>query len=112
MEAAARRHIFAIGGGAFAEGPGPLLVDYALSLARGARPRVCFLPTASGDSAEGMVAFYRMMSGFDCRPTDLRLFPRTVKDARGFLLGQDVIWVGGGSTANLLAVGRAHRVDQ
>jgi dipeptidase E len=112
MEAGARRQIFAIGGGAFSEGEGPLLAERLLSLARSERPRVCFVPTASGDSVEGMVAFYRLMSRFDCRPGDLRLFPRTVNDLHGFLLEQDVLWVGGGSTANMLAVWRVHGLDE
>ncbi len=89
-----------------------LLDEFVLSLARSEHPRVCFVPTASGD-AEGYVArFYRAFAPLDCRPTDLQLFQRTTSDLASFVLAQDVIYVGGGSTANLLAVWRAHGLDR
>lgn len=89
-----------------------LLDEFVLSLARSEHPRVCFVPTASGD-AEGYVAcFYRAFATLDCRPTDLQLFQRTTSDLASFALAQDVIYVGGGSTANLLAVWRAHGLDR
>ena len=55
-----------------------------------------------------MYAFYRAMSRHDCRPTELTLFERVVEDLEAFVNDQDVFWVGGGSTANLLAVWRLH----
>jgi peptidase E len=58
-----------------------------------------------------VAAFYRACRSLDCEPTDLPLFSRTGEDVRSQLLAQDVIWVGGGNTANLLAVWRAHGVD-
>jgi dipeptidase E len=67
--------------------------------------------TASGD-AEGYVAgFYRAFAKHDCRPADLGLFDRRVGDLRRFVLEQDVVYVGGGNTASLLAVWRAHGLD-
>ena len=48
--------------------------DYMLALAEGSRPRVCLLPTASGDSAESIVAWYDVLNQLDCRPRHLRLF--------------------------------------
>jgi dipeptidase E len=102
-----------MGGGGFSMEPeNPLLDRFVLSLARSARPRVCFVPTAGGD-AEGYVAsFYRAFAALDCRPIDLQLFARTVSDLRAFVLEQDVVYVGGGSTANLLAVWRMHGLDR
>lgn len=88
-----------------------LLDEFVLSLAHVSSPRVCFLPTASGD-AEGYVArFYRAFSALDCRPTDLQLFSRTVEDLEAFVLAQDIVYVGGGNTVNMLAVWRAHGLD-
>ena len=97
--------IVGMGGGGFSEEPdNPLLDRYVLSLARRERPRVCFVATASGDS-EGYVArFYRAFAEHDCRPADLGLFDRLVGDLRRFVLEQDVVYVGGGNTASLLAV--------
>jgi dipeptidase E len=108
----ADRRIVAMGGGGFSMEPdNPLLDSFVLSLARAATPRVCFLATASGD-AEGYVAgFYRAFSRLDCAPTDLQLFERSVGDLETFVLEQDVIYVGGGNTANMLAVWRTHGLD-
>jgi peptidase E len=105
-------HIVAIGGGAFWEPPvDPRLDAFILSLAGKARPRVCLLATASGDSDSTLSAFYRAMACHDCRPADLTLFPRTVADIPALIAQQDVIWVWGGSTLNLLALWRLHGID-
>jgi dipeptidase E len=99
-------HIVAIGGGSFEE-TAPLR-EYILGLARSERPRVCFVPTATGDDPFAIARFYRAFAELDCAPTDLTLFDRTVVDLPAFMRGQDVIYVGGGNTASLLGVWRAH----
>jgi dipeptidase E len=105
------RHIVALGGGGFSDGEDPLLDDFVLGLAAGERPRVCFLPTATGDSADYVVKFY---SAFRERaqPSHLELFGRPRRDIRDFLLAQEVVYVGGGNTANMLAIWRAHGVER
>jgi dipeptidase E len=104
--------IVAVGGGGLAMEPGDELLDgFMLGLARRERPRICFLGTGSGDSERYVANFYRACAAHDCRPSDLALFDRTVVDLRRFVLEQDVLYVGGGNTASLLAVWRAHRVD-
>jgi peptidase E len=109
--------IIALGGGGFSSEPdNPLLDDYILAAAESPQPRVCFLPTASGDADPYIVKFYNAFNGtsFPSRraiPTHLSLFRRTVEDLRSFLLQQDVIYVGGGNTANMLAVWRTHNLD-
>jgi len=106
-------HIVALGGGGFSDGgPWSKLDDYILNLASKPRPRVCFVPTASGDADSYVALFYRAFSQKDCQPSDLALFRRTAVDLRSFLLEQDVIYVGGGNTANMLAVWRTHGVDR
>lgn len=99
-------HIVAIGGGSFEE-TAPLR-EYILGLARSERPRVCFVPTATGDDPFAIARFYRAFSELDCSPADLTLFDRTVVDLPAFIRAQDVIYVGGGNTASLLGVWRAH----
>jgi peptidase E len=97
------------GGGFSLEPDDPRADAYVLALARRDPPRVCFVPTASGDAPTYLVAFYRAFTTHhDCRPADLALSERTLADLEPFLLEQDVIYVGGGSTANLLAVWRVH----
>jgi dipeptidase E len=103
--------IVACGGAIFSDDGGERLQRFILSLAGTARPRVCFLPTATGDHPDAIARFYRAASRLDCRPSDLPLFHREVVDLRSFLLGQDVIWVAGGNTANMLAIWRVHGVD-
>lgn len=105
--------IVAIGGGDFWQQTpvDPRFDAFILGLAAGPCPRVCFLATAGGDAEGYLYRFYRAMALHDCRPTELTLFPRVVDDLEGFVAEQDVFWVGGGSTANLLATWRTHGLD-
>lgn len=106
-------HIVALGGGAFSMEPeNPLLDDYILSLARNRSPRVCFVPTGSGDSESYTLRFFDAFAGRACRPSYLPLFKRKAGSLRDFVFRQDVIYVGGGNTINLLAIWRAHGLDQ
>jgi len=108
----ARPTIVAMGGGGFSMEPdNPLLDDFILSLAGRPRPRVCFLPTASGDSDRYVANFYAAFARRS-EASHLALFVRTVTDVEAFLLDQDVIYVGGGNTENQLAVWRVHGVDR
>lgn len=107
------QHIVALGGGGFSGGDlGSPLDDFILSLARNRNPKICFLPTAAGDSDTYVANFYRSFTPRPCRPSDLALFRRTVLDLREFLLEQDIIYVGGGNTANMLAIWRQHGIDR
>jgi dipeptidase E len=103
------RHIVGLGGGGFSDG-GDALDEFVLGLAGTERPRVCFLPTAAADSAEYVVRFYEAFRE-RAEPSHLELFGRPRRDIRDFLLGQDVVYVGGGNTANMLAIWRVHGVD-
>ena len=103
-----------MGGGGFSMDPrdNPLLDDFVLSLARRHPPRVTFVATASGDSPTYVRDFYRAFAPRDCRPSDLALFERRIPDLRAHVLAQDVVYVGGGNTANLLAAWRVHGLDR
>src|SRR5258707_14495489 len=106
--------IVALGGGGFSrEWGNPLLDDQVLALTGSARPRVCFLPTASGDADHYVVRFYRAFSASRCEPSHISLFRREtgVGDPRAHLLAQDLIYVGGGSLMSLLGTWRAHGFD-
>ncbi len=90
------------------------LVHHAVELsgATGRRPRVMYVGTALGDaeSATARVAEAARVAGFDLTP--LALFPMpNLEDVEGAVLDQDVVWVQGGSVANLLAVWRVHGLD-
>ena len=92
----------------------PLLDDYVLTLAKVKRPKVCFLPTASGDADHYVVRFYRAFAAPRCEPSHISLFRREtgVGDPRAHLLAQDVIYVGGGSLISLMGTWRAHGLDE
>jgi hypothetical protein len=87
-------------------------VDYVLGLTGKPRPRVCLIPTATGDHPDRIVQFYGRHAGTGAECTHLALFERTVTDIRAFLLNQDLILVSGGNTANMLAVWRVHGIDR
>ena len=106
------KHIVGLGGGGFSMESNPVLDDYILGLARSDRPRICFVATASGDNENYIVRFYRRFTNASCQPTHLELFRRSVRDLAGFAQSQDVIYVGGGSVANLLAIWRLHEFDK
>ena len=108
------RQIVALGGGGFSMEPGnPLMDAYLLGVVDRPRPRVCFLPSASGDADHYVVRFYRHFCAGRCEPSHVSLFRREacVGDLREHLLSQDVIYVGGGSVISLLGVWRAHGLD-
>ncbi|MFW5921155.1 MAG: Type 1 glutamine amidotransferase-like domain-containing protein [Polyangiales bacterium] len=106
------RQIVAMGGGGFSMEPdNPLLDDWLLGLAARERPRVCFVPTASGDSDGYVTKFYEAFADKPCEPRHLSLFRRRTGDLRALVLSQDIMYVGGGNTANMLAVWRLHGLD-
>lgn len=109
--------IVALGGGGFSmERDSSLLDDYVLSLTDAERPRVCFLPTASGDADHYVVRFYRRFAA-SCDTSHVSLFRRdqgtggVEDDLASHLLAQDLIYVGGGNVVSMLGAWRAHGLD-
>ena len=109
--------IVALGGGGFSmERESSLLDDYILSVIEAPRPRVCFLPTASGDADHYVVRFYRRFSP-GCEASHVSLFRRdqgtggVEEDLAAHLLSQDLIYVGGGNMLSMLGAWRAHGLD-
>lgn len=90
------------------------LTDYAIALSgvTGREPRICFVATALGDDPAALHHLYEAAHARGIRPSYLALFPMpNVDDITAHLLGQDVVWVFGGSVAGLLAMWRLHGVD-
>lgn len=108
------RRILALGGHAFTSRPSDRAVcELLLRLASergGERPRICVLPTAGGDISEQIASFYAAFAERPCEPSDVSLFrlARRPLALRDHLLSQDLIYVGGGSMANLLVAWEAH----
>jgi dipeptidase E len=104
------KRIAALGGGGFSGG-GRAIDDHLLGLTGKNRPRVCFVPTASGDAATYVERFLEAFPAERAEASVLPLFWRADDDPADLLLAQDVIYVGGGNTANMLAIWRLHGVD-
>ena len=90
--------------------PGGLMLE-ALRLTGVERPRVCLVMTASGDDASYLARSYAALGALGCDVDHLALFTMPNRDPEEILARSDVVWVGGGSVANLLALWRLHGVD-
>jgi peptidase E len=119
MAADGQRHVLAIGGIRMpgeGQAPGarmPALIAHAIMLSGRNAPRVCLLNTAMGDDPASFLRMYWLLSDSPARVSHLQLFPMpSTADPAGQLLSQDVILVGGGSVANMLAVWRTHELDR
>jgi dipeptidase E len=100
------QQIIAIGGGGFyGDAENLELERYIVQQAGSVDPKVAFVPTASAEADNYLVSFYTAFLKLGCRPSHLSFFKRT-PDLRSYLLGQDVIYVGGGNTKSMLAVWR------
>lgn len=106
------KQIIALGGGGFSMEPdNPLLDRYILDQSGKRRPKICFVPTASGDSETYIDNFYHFFNGQDCEPSHLSLFKPPTKDIEAFVLDKDIIYVGGGNTKNLLVLWKEWELD-
>jgi peptidase E len=109
-----RGTVVTLGGGGFSmsEDGSSAIDDYLLELTGRSRPKVCFVGTASGDAASYRDRFFAAFDGC-ARTSALVLFGQSTHDyvPPEHALEQDLIYVGGGSTANLLALWRLHGLD-
>jgi len=103
-----------MGGGGFSMSERtPALDRFVLALTEKPVPKICFLPTASGDPREHVTRFYERFGGWPCETSTISLFHlgRDRIDPIARLLAQDAIYVGGGSMRNMLAIWREHGID-
>ena len=99
--------ILAMGGGS----AGSPLEDFLLDLAAVRHPRICYVGTASAQKPEYVEVFYDAFRTRPCVPTHLELFGMPDRPA-ALIAAQDVVYVGGGNTANMLAIWRVHGIDR
>ncbi len=98
------KHIVAIGGGGFGRNNSSYLIEkYILNISSEKCPRICFVPTATGDDDTYIVRFYSIFSRLNCQPTHIEFFKRT-SDLNTVIKNQDIIFVGGGNTKSMLAI--------
>ncbi|WP_404458154.1 Type 1 glutamine amidotransferase-like domain-containing protein [Sutcliffiella horikoshii] len=106
------KQLIALGGGGFSMEPeNPLLDRYILQQSGKPTPKICFIPTASGDADNYIARFYQFFEKQECEPSHLSLFNPPTRDFETFLLEKDIIYVGGGNTRNLLILWREWGLD-
>ena len=111
--------LISIGGGGFLMEPENSLLDrYCLDCTGKTVPKICFIPTASGDSEDFLLRFYTAFARYPCEPSHLTFFGRSrpgaipLDNLEQNLLNQDVIYVGGGNTRSMLAVWWEWNLDE
>ena len=105
------RQIIAIGGGGFGREIGDLKIEkYIVQQSKKTRPKICFIPTATGDDQGYIDNFYKAFNSIDCITSHIDFFKRTI-DLKSHILDQDIIYVGGGNTKSMLAVWKEWNLD-
>jgi dipeptidase E len=93
---------------------GEAFVRYMATLTEKARPRLCYLPTASADRADGIIAWYRTCAMLEVTPLVQESFIASDRQTKGWdevLLSMDGIVVSGGNTLNQQAIWKAQGID-
>ena len=105
------KQIIAIGGGGFGREIGELKIErYITNQSKNKNPKICFIPTATGDDAGYIENFYTAFNSLGCITSHIDFFKRTI-DLKPHILDQDIIYVGGGNTKSMLAVWREWGLD-
>ena len=105
------RQVIAIGGGGFGRTQESNLIEqYILDQTSKKNPKICFIPTATGDLDSYIVNFYSVFTKLKCEPSHISFFKRTI-DLQAHIQKQDAIFVGGGNTKSMLAVWRDWGLD-
>ncbi|TCZ68315.1 peptidase E [Paenibacillus albiflavus] len=107
------KQIIALGGGGFSMEPEiPLLDQYILKQSNLVNPKVCFIPTASGDAEGYIQRFYQAFEKLDCVPSHLSLSRPQTLDLEDYIMDKDILYVGGGNTQHLLTLWKDWKLDQ
>ena len=105
------KQIIAIGGGGFGREIGELKIEkYIVNQSNKLKPKICFIPTATGDDKDYIDNFYKAFDSLGCKTSHIDFFKRTI-DLRPHILDQDIIYVGGGNTKSMLAVWKEWCLD-
>jgi len=111
----AKRQILAFGGvGLEKAGTAPTLMKYFLELAGKKTPRVCFMPSGTGDAKGEITRWNDVMKTYDCQPKVQKVYiasPST-KSFEAELLQADAIYIGGGNAVNMLAIWKVQGIDK
>jgi dipeptidase E len=107
------RHIFAMGDNGFRKDPNSHALYHTLLRAtQTPKPKVCLIPTASGDAQDYIDAFYSQFQNYECEISHLSLFRGETEAIEKQILDQDLIYVTGGNTRNMLVLWKEWGVDR
>jgi dipeptidase E len=99
----------------YGAGSNPRFVKYAAALTNKELPRLCYLPTASGDNPDLINNWYAQCSALNVKAFVQRMFISSYEQQASFedvLLSMDAIFVGGGNTLNMMAIWKAQGIDK
>ena len=106
------KQIIAIGGGGFGREIKDLKIEkYIVDQSKARTPKICFIPTATGDDQAYIDTFYKAFNSLGCITSHINFFKRTI-NLKEHILDQDIIYVGGGNTKSMLAVWREWELDK
>lgn len=106
------KQIIAIGGGGFGRIIKDLKIEKYIKLQSSKEsPKICFIPTATGDDKDYIDNFYKAFDSLGCKTSHIDFFKRTI-DLRPHILDQDIIYVGGGNTKSMIAVWKEWGLDR
>lgn len=106
-----KKQVICMGDGG-TDGKNPLMDLYILAQSNKRIPKICFLPTASGDN-DGYVNYFKeVFNRYPCIPTSLSLFKLHTADIAGFIMDQDIVYVGGGQSKSMLGVWKEWNLDK
>jgi len=100
-----------IAGGDF----GTAFIRYMASLTGKARPKICYLPTASADNPYGTVNFFQNCAPLEVEPHVQESFIASTEQPKGWdevFLSMDAIVCSGGNTLNQQAIWKAQGIDE
>ena len=93
---------------------GELFIRYMAELTGKPRPKICYLPTASADSPNGIISFFRSCASLNVSPFVQESFIASTRQAKGWdevFLSMDGIVCSGGNTLNQQAIWKAQGID-
>ena len=106
------KQIIAIGGGGFGREIKDLKIEkYIVDQSKAKTPKICFIPTATGDDQAYIDTFYKAFNSLGCKTSHINFFKRTI-NLKEHILDQYIIYVGGGNTKSMLAVWKEWGLDK
>lgn len=107
------KQIIALGGGGFSmEQDNPLFDNYILNASGKPNPKICFFGNAGGDAQDYIDKFYNVYNKLNCVPSHISLKTKPEINLEKFILDQDILFVGGGSTRFLMAQWKNYGLDK